>query len=199
MVQDHVHSPQLPHTPQPHVSAPASVGQLSHVSGGGDGGGGDGDGGLGGGGLGDGGGGDGEGGGGGGEGEGKTGVWPQAPAQQVANVTSAPSLQSPEAKFIVRTGHPQLAVVGVVLPPQSPLPQPVEHSMITFMSLLLCLNDLEANVRILLLAYPIFTSKRSSKPILQKPFSPISLQPGPTSMHSPLAPTLPSLPVASNL
>ena len=152
-----------------------------------------------GGGEGGGGGGEGDGGGGeggGGEGEGKTGVWPQAPAQQVANVTSAPENQSLAAKIIVRTVHPQLAVVG--LPPQSLLPQPVSHSMITFMSLLFCLNDLVANVRVLL-SYPIFTSKRSSKPILKKPFLPISLQPGPTSMHSPLSPTLPPGPLVSSL
>ena len=67
--------------------------------------------------------------------------------------------------------------------------------MITFTSsLLLCLNDLVLNVRVLLLSYPTFTSKLLPKPILQKPFSPTSLQPGPISMHSPLAPTTPTLP-----
>ena len=102
--------------------------------GGGDGGGGGGGGGLGGGDGGGGGGGLGGGGGGGLE-TGRPVTQFVKPPQQVLIVIL---LCPPFPKLFSRIVQPQLAVVGLVLPPQLPLPQPESHSKFRMISV--CLN-----------------------------------------------------------
>ena len=119
--------------------------------GGGEGGGGEGGGG---GGEGEGGGGEGDGGGGGGggSGEGETGAGPAPqpvkPLQQVW--TEKEPLPLDDEKVFVRIVQPQLAVVGLELPLQSPLPQPEAHSMFTTVAVFL--NAIESIERVSALA-----------------------------------------------